>query len=134
MEIENLLYSLVQIAHNFGAAAVVGGPCAALWMAPAPHVHHRLAWLVLLGWALQAFSGIGFGAVSYYVYGEFPEINGIAIGALILKIACAALGMLFTLVLLINRRAQNWPRPFWFSLTLFGIAALTAAAVLRWFS
>ena len=38
MELENILYASVQLAHNFGAAAVTGMPIAALWFKPAPPV------------------------------------------------------------------------------------------------
>lgn len=35
MSAENLAYAVVQVVHNFGAAAVVGGALAARWLASA---------------------------------------------------------------------------------------------------
>ncbi|HRP97465.1 MAG TPA: hypothetical protein PL143_14570 [Rhodocyclaceae bacterium] len=66
---ENLSYALVQVVHNFGAAAVVGVPVLALALAgasSAEHLRRRLLWLILLAWSAQALSGAGFGAVSRY--------------------------------------------------------------------
>ena len=55
---ENLNYAMVQLVHNFGAAAVVGLPILALYPATqAAAVQRRFAWLVGLGWAIQAASG-----------------------------------------------------------------------------
>jgi len=47
MELENILYAGVQIAHNFGAAAVTGLPIASLWLAPARPTLRTMAWLTL---------------------------------------------------------------------------------------
>ena len=79
--LENPDYTLVRVAHNFGAAAIVGGSVFALYPATqAVAVQRKLAWLVGAGWAVQALSGMGFAAVSYYFYGKLPDIHGIALG------------------------------------------------------
>ena len=78
MELENILYSGVQIVHNFGAAAVTGLPIAALWFKPPQNMLRKMAWLTLLAWLLQAASGVGFGTVSYYQEGELPQIHHLA--------------------------------------------------------
>ena len=85
MSAENLAYAVVQVVHNFGAAAVVGGALAARWLA-APDVRRQrqLAWLVLAGWAAQAGSGALFGAISLHYYGQFPDLHGTAVAALVL--------------------------------------------------
>src|SRR4030067_857263 len=71
-----------------------------------PEIRYKLAWVMLLGWAVQAASGAGFGAVSFLYYGELPDIHGIAIAALVIKIACAAGGFLLAAVYV--RAAARW--------------------------
>lgn len=134
---ENLAYALVQVVHNFGAVAVVGGALAALWPAPREtRVQRRLAWLVLAGWAAQAVSGALFGAVSFHYYSAFPDIHGVAVAALRIKVACAASG--FALAALFLLRAARWSdaarRRVWQALAALAVIALGAAAFLRWFS
>ena len=83
---QNLAYALIQLVHNFGAVAVVGGAGAGRWLArDAPATQRHLAWLVLGGWLAQAASGASFGAVSYHFYGQFPDIHAIARSALFIK-------------------------------------------------
>ncbi len=134
---ENLAYALVQVIHNFGAAAVVGGAVLACWPVPAGRqAGRRLAGLVCLAWALQAASGAGFGAVSYYHYGRFPDIHGIAVAALAVKMLCAAAGFALSAAYL-YRGAQlsaAGRERIWRWLAALGVVALTAAAFLRWFS
>jgi hypothetical protein len=134
---QNLAYALTQVVHNFGAAFVVGGAVFARWPAWQPRgAQRRLAWLVLLGWAAQAASGAGFGAISYAYYGQFPDIHGIAIAALATKMACAVAG--FLLAALYLRREARWPErnrsAAWAGSAVLAAIALTAAAFLRWFS
>lgn len=89
-----------------------------------------------VAWVVQAFSGAGFGATSYYYHGKFPDIKGIAIAALVVKIVCALTGFML---------AYSYPEtsPRWAPArrdtawrVMFGLSAvaLTAAAFLRWFS
>ncbi|MDO9068233.1 MAG: hypothetical protein Q7W05_07230 [Deltaproteobacteria bacterium] len=136
MDIQNLGYALTQVVHNFGAAAVVGGAVASLWLAPRPELDRSLAWLVCLGWAAQIASGSAFGAISFYYYGKFPDISGLAIAALAIKVACAASG--FSLMAFYILRAASWAAPLrrriWLTQAGLSATALTAAAFLRWFS
>lgn len=137
MDIENLAYALTQVVHNFGAVAVTGGAAAGVWLMPRQPLPARcLAWLVALAWMLQIASGAGFGAISFYYYGRFPELSGIATAALVIKVSSAGFG--FVLAALYLLRADRWPdvtrRRAWQALTGLGVAALTAAAFLRWFS
>ena len=137
MDLQNLSYALVQVVHNFGAATVVGAPLAVLMLARGQLAKQRkLAWLVLAGWLAQFASGAGFGGVSYYNYGKFPDIHGIATGALVIKVACAAIAIIVTLALL--RRGTTWTEKShhqtWHALAGLGTTALAAAAFLRWFS
>lgn len=135
MDLQNLAYAAIQVVHNFGAVAVVGSAVYASWSGLAG-VRKPLAWVMLAGWAAQAASGAAFGAVSWLYYGHFPDIHGIAIAALLIKMACAALGFMLTAVYLY--RGMGWSeqaqQTTWRSLTALAATALTAAAFLRWFS
>lgn len=131
---QNLAYSAVQVLHNFGAVAAVGGSFAAM-VAP-PEARRRFAWLAFAGWTTQAVSGPAFGLVSYYFYHRFPDIAGIAVAALMIKILCVALGFLIVAAYHFpcascRKRLENlvWPAS-----TALAATALTAAAFLRWFS
>lgn len=137
MQLENLSYALTQSIHNFGAAAVVGGAFFALKSKPDQiQLRNRMAWLVLIAWGAQVASGVIFGGVSFYFYGEFPDLHAVAVGALVIKVFCAVSG--FALAALYLRGAQQWGEKgrhrTWHALTGLGATALTAAAFLRWFS
>lgn len=134
--LENLAYSGVQLAHNFGAVAVVGSSAAATWLISDSPSQRRLAQLMALGWVVQVLTGAGFGATSYYFYGKFPDIKGIAIAALVVKILSATTG--FFLVLHYLAKSSVWDEGMrhdrWRILFWLGATPLAAAAVLRWFS
>lgn len=136
VDIQNLGYALTQVVHNFGASAVVGGAVASLWLAPRPELDRPIAWLVCLGWAAQIASGSAFGAISFYYYGKFPDIGGLALAALAIKVACAIAG--FALASLYLLRAATWTAPLrrrsWHMLAGLSVTALASAAFLRWFS
>lgn len=134
---QNLSYAIVQVVHNFGAVAIVGGTAFVLYMAPQPvPLQRKFAWLVGFGWGTQALSGMVFGAISYHYYGKFPDIHSIAIAALVVKMLCAVLGL--STVALYLRYADGWTdrrcHLAWQMLFALGATALTAAAFLRWFS
>jgi hypothetical protein len=138
---QNLAYSAIQVVHNFGAVATVSGSIAAILAAP--EARRRFAWLAFAGWTTQAISGPSFGMASYYFYGKFPDIAGIAITALTIKIVCVALG--FTLVAAYLCPCERYlpscayclerfRRLVWPASTTLAVTALTAAAFLRWFA
>jgi hypothetical protein len=131
---QNLAYSAVQVMHNFGAVAAVGGSFAAM-LSP-PEARRKLAWLAFAGWTTQAVSGPTFGMVTYYFDRHFPDIGGIAMTALTIKVACVAIGFLLTAAYLLpcpacRERIGNW---VWPASTALAATALTAAAFLRWFA
>jgi len=137
MALENLAYALAQVFHNFGAMAVVAGAALALWAPALPSGREgQLARLVALGWAVQIASGASFGAISYYYYGRLPDIHGVAVAALTVKVTCAVAGL--AIALLLQQRGQRWNetqrKRAWRALALLAAAALAAAAFLRWFS
>lgn len=138
---QNLAYSAIQVVHNFGAVSTVGGSIAA--MLTPPDARRKLAWLVLGGWTTQAVSGPAFGMASYYFYGRFPDIAGIAITALTIKIACVAIGFLLVAAWLCPCERylpscancmERYRNLVWPASTLLAATALTAAAFLRWFA
>jgi len=138
MDLQSLSYAVIQVVHNFGAVAVVGSAISAisaLGLGSAGQ-GRRLAWINLLGWVAQGISGGAFGAVSWFYYGRFPDIHGIAIGALLIKLACAATGFMLSAMYLY--RGKQWREGsrqlIWKLLAVLAIVALTAAAFLRWFS
>lgn len=139
--VQNLAYSTIQVVHNFGAVATVGGSVAAM-LAP-PEVRKKLAWLVLGGWTTQAVSGPAFGMTSHYFYGKFPDIAGIAITALTIKVICVALGFLLVAAWLCPcaerlpscaHCMERFRKLVWPASTLLAATALSAAAFLRWFA
>ncbi|HRO59679.1 MAG TPA: hypothetical protein PK177_11035 [Burkholderiaceae bacterium] len=137
MSAENLAYTLVQVVHNFGAATVVGAAIAAFWPSrQGQAAQRRLAWLLFAGWAAQAISGTLFGAVSLHFYGQPPDIHGVAVAALVVKIGCAVAGFLCAASFL--RFSSHWSDAArwrcWRALAAFGVLALTAAAFLRWYA
>lgn len=137
IDLQNLSYAVVQVVHNFGAAAVVGGAAIMLLARPmAPSLQNKIARIVGSGWLAQILSGIGFGVVSYISYGALPDIHGIATAALYFKMLCATGGVILSFMLL--RHAGGWSdkrcRGVWQLLLVLGVLALTAAAFLRWFS
>lgn len=132
---QNLAYATVQVLHNFGAVATVGGSLAALRVKGAD-ARRRLAWLVLAGWGTQAASGAMFGMVSFLYYHKFPDIGGIAVVALMTKMLCAATGFMLMAVYLwfgLHRLDGKWG-VVWPASAILAAIALSAAAFLRWFS
>jgi hypothetical protein len=135
MELENALYAGVQIFHNFGAVAIAGIPLAALWLRPAqPAALRAMAWLVFAAWLLQAASGAGFGVVSYFMEGELPEIHHLARAALMVKIICAASALALLSLYFFKSEPPTPGVATWRGLSVLGLTALAAAALLRWFS
>jgi len=134
---ENLVYALVQLVHNFGAVAVTAAPFAAFSPARlAPESRRGLARLVAAAWLVQIASGIAFGATSLHYYGVLPDLSRVARAALIVKVSCALAGT--ALVTLLFARGARWTEAAhgraWRALAALGATALAGAAVLRWFS
>jgi len=95
-----------------------------------------MARITLLGWVAQGASGATFGAISYATFGQLPDIHGIAVAALSLKIACAAFGFVLCAVYLAREAvwSETQRRHTWSALLACAVLALGAAAFLRWFS
>jgi hypothetical protein len=142
--VQNLIYALIQVIHNFGAATVVGTAASALWLLRGGEgsvrgdavVQRRLALLAAATWAVQAASGALFGITTYYFEGHLPDIHGIAVDALLIKICCAFVGFILAVAYVKSGTAwdKDRQRLVWRALLATGAVALGSAAFLRWFS
>ncbi len=148
-----LVYALVQAAHNLGAVAVVASPALALGLRGHGHtgdagyigdtgntghiggigIERRLGWTLLAAWALQAASGAGFAAVSYGLKGQLPEVTGVALVALAVKLAATVAGLGLGTFLVRTRRPAGAPPAAWVAGLAVALVALLAAAPLRWY-
>lgn|SRR5262249_3580094 len=132
---ENLTYTIVQILHNFGAVTVFGSPIAGWWLERKNLAVHRLTLLALLGWMAQGATGIGFALTSYTFKGAIPEVTGIALGALLIKVFSTFTG--FVAAILIFRKGRQWKSQsrvrIWQSMLFLAFSAMTAAGFLRWY-
>ena len=74
-----------------------------------------------------------FGAVSGQFYGQFPDIHGIAIGALVLKVLCALVALVLIALSLYARPLHDGRRSTvtWRLLATLRAPALPGAAFLR---
>lgn len=133
---ENFIYTLVQVLHNFGAVGVGGSAVAGLWFGrESKTALRKLTWLMALGWVTQGASGIGFAITSYTMEGALPKVKGAALVALALKVGCTLIGVLLAgYYLMTGARwsAVNQLR-MWKLMVMMTLTALTAAAVLRWY-
>ena len=132
----DFIYTCVQLVHNFGAVTVVGSPAMALWLGDDDKAtQHRLAWIMVLGWVAQGASGAGFGITSFYLKGHIPDVGGIALVALLVKIACALTGFLLAVIYL--RAGSAWSARGQLLLRQvmlgFAVIAFSSAAFLRWY-
>lgn len=132
---QNLSYSVIQVVHNFGAVATVGGSVIA-WRSRDNVTRRRLAHVVLSGWVTQTVSGASFGMVTYHYYQQLPDVSGIAADALGIKMVCATLGILMLTIYL--WQSHGWTdqgkNKAWISSSVLAITAISAAAFLRWFA
>jgi hypothetical protein len=89
-----------------------------------------------MAWLAQIVTGALFGAISLHFYGGFPDIHGIALAALAVKIGCAAVGAVLAVVFWNHHRRRRLlpPQQAWDALMSLAVIALVAAAFLRWFS
>jgi hypothetical protein len=134
---QNFIYALIQVIHNFGAVTVVATAASALWLVRGnAAVQHRLGWIMAVAWAVQVASGALFGITTYLFEGHLPDIHGIAVDALLIKIGCATVGFILAVsyVKLGSRWTANKQLLAWRVLFALGVIALSAAAFLRWFS
>jgi hypothetical protein len=135
--VQNLIYALIQVLHNLGAATVVATSASALWLVRGnATVQRPLASLLAVAWAIQAATGALFGITTYIFESHLPDIHGIAVDALAIKVICALSG--FVLAVFHARQNPGLSRDnqllVWRVSLVLGLAALGSAAFLRWFS
>jgi hypothetical protein len=135
--VQNLIYALIQVLHNLGAVTVVATSASALWLVRSnATVQRPLASLLAVAWAIQAASGALFGLTTYIYESHLPDIHGIAVDALAIKVICALSG--FVLAVSYARLNPRFSRDnqllVWRVSFALGVVALGSAAFLRWFS
>jgi hypothetical protein len=132
---QNLIDALIQVVHNMGAAAIVGIGFYGVFSTKA-NPGARLALVQAIAWMVQGLGGAAFGLTTYWFYGHLPDIHGVAVVALLLKMGCVVLGFLLTIsyALRCHRWSSGRCRLVWCSSFALGLIALTSAAFLRWFS
>jgi hypothetical protein len=146
---EDFVYACIQLTHNLGAVAVVGSPAVGLWlMNSSPlivqpserkstntSIYHSLAWLTFFAWSTQIGSGAAFGVTTYFLKHEVPQLTGIGLSALLIKVTCAFICVALTVFYL--RTGTNWSERLqikvWQALFFTGLTALISAAFLRWY-
>lgn len=132
---QNLLYALIQAIHNVGAVVIVAVGAYGLYFS---QIQSRRALALILGisWSIQGLTGGAFGLTTYYYYQQLPDIHGVAIAALGLKVLCVILGFLVSMayVLWYYKITEKLDRGIWKVMFILGLLALTSAAFLRWFS
>lgn len=134
MAVQNTIYALIQVLHNFGAVAIVGLAAAGVMHCYKMFPGQRLPVIVLaIAWVLQAMSGAAFGITTLWFSGQLPDIHGVAVVALAIKVISVVSGFALTLLYL-RRGSSVSQRTFWYVSLALGAVALTAAAFLRWFS
>ena len=147
---QNFIYALIQVIHNFGAVTVVATAALALWlsrdglglrrdeglMRGNGLVQSRLAWLMAMAWGIQVASGMLFGITTFWFEGHLPDIHGVAVAALFIKIFCAMAGFIsaFSYVKLHESWTTEKQLLVWRASFALGVVALSSAAFLRWFS
>ena len=134
MQIENILYAISQLIHNFGAVAVTALPLIALKFRLNEQQLRSAYKFIGAAWLVQSTSGAGFGLISYYVVGSLPELHHIALFALILKITCALTAIILVTTNLAGLLNGIKDKLFLTILSGLGLTALSSAAILRWFS
>jgi len=134
--VQNLVYALDQVIHNFGAVAIVGFAVLSLLPSQRRVASEKTVFLALLiAWAIQGASGVIFGIVSLTFYGQLPDIHGIAVAAVSIKAVCVVLGLIVAGAGYSRASKSQIPRQYFSILSIgLGSIALAAAAFLRWFS
>lgn len=133
----NLIYALIQVVHNFGAAAIIGFTACALWRWRGEAEAQRRIFIAIgVAWLIQGASGVSFGIASLSFYGKLPDIHGVALAALAVKILCVATALIVTAVVFkrgfgAGEKKRTVTRG---GLFVLGVIALSAAGFLRWFS
>lgn len=136
MSAENLAYALIQAVHNLGAVALVALPFFGLWYGIERANAQRVALVLVATAVVQASTGMFFGAASLYFHGALPEIHAVPAGALWVKVT--ALGIALAAGAAIRVWGSGWNKArcagAWKIACGAGVAALVAAAFLRWYS
>lgn len=129
-------YALIQVFHNFGAVLILALSSRGLAAVRRQQSMRWLAGLTALAWALQGITGASFGWVTWHTEHQWPDIHGLAVAALIIKVMCVMVGILSMGAGMLwgSRWSTARQLGFWTMGLALGGLALTSAAFLRWFS
>ena len=132
---QNLLYALIQSVHNLGAVTIVAVSAYGLFFSLGRY-KRLLAAVLSLAWGVQGVTGATFGLTTFYYYHQLPDIHGVAIVALVIKVICVALGFSVAAIYTFwySEISPALDRMLWALLFFLGLLALSSAAFLRWFS
>ncbi len=132
---QNLLYALIQSVHNLGAVTIVAVSAYGLFFSLGRY-KRLLAAVLSLAWGVQGVTGATFGLTTFYYYHQLPDIHGVAIVALVIKVICVALGFSVAAIypFWYSEISPALDRMLWVLLFFLGLLALSSAAFLRWFS
>ena len=132
---QNLLYALIQSVHNLGAVTIVAVSAYGLFFSLGRY-KRLLAAVLSLAWGVQGVTGATFGLTTFYYYHQLPDIHGVAIVALVIKVICVALGFSVAVIYTFwySEISPALDRMLWALLFFLGLLALSSAAFLRWFS
>ena len=132
--LQNLVYAIIQAIHNFGAAAVTGiSGFGLMRRGNAAYPPRSILMALAIAWAVQGATGASFGVTTLAFDGKLPDIHGVAVYALFIKMTCVLLGLIVTAAAIKMRVDARYPFALAASASLAAIA-LGAAAFLRWFS
>lgn len=132
---QNLLYALIQIAHNFGAVIIVGVSAYGAFFGFG-RFKRLLAVAQVCAWGVQGVTGGAFGFTTFYYHHQLPDIHGIALMALVIKVTCVIFGFALgtAYVFRCYKISPALDIAFWRLTFSLGLIALSSAAFLRWFS
>jgi hypothetical protein len=125
------------MVHNFGAVTLFSACITYILLGKksSEDVPIKLLRIALIGWIIQGLSGTSFGLASYSFYHRFPQIGLIGVISLIIKIISTFTGFLLTAYFLMRGSDSYKTKAIlWYVILSLAATALSAAAILRWFS
>lgn len=131
MRTEHLVYTIIQITHNFGGALALGAPLFWLIYNPPTDMQQRALKLLAFVWTLQGITGGLFIVASLKLYGALPEFTNIALVAIGMKIAFVTVAIILCFSLIIRKDDCISPA-IWMVLTTLAAIGMIAASILRW--
>jgi len=134
--VENLSYAIVQSLHNLGAVGVVAAPAMVLLLLRLKVVCDLkpMIYIAIASAVMQLLSGVGFAFISQFFLGQIPQVDGIAFGALVIKVTGVVLSVCIYSTMLMSKKPKlRTSGRAWVVLLIFSFIPLIGAAFLRWY-